>query len=104
MAGSSCCDPLECLQGSLLLWLLLLGLLLQFVVSQGGLDGVFCQHGAVQFHRRQAELLGDVGVFDGQGVLHLKCGGVKYSFSELDLAERGQNTPQDRLSEGTPAT
>jgi hypothetical protein len=58
----------------------------------------------VQFHRRQAELLGDVGVFDGQGFLHLKCGGVKYSFSELDLAERGQNTPQDRLSEGTPAT
>jgi hypothetical protein len=44
VAGSSCCDWLECLQGSLLLWLLLLGLLLQFVVSQGGLDGVFCQH------------------------------------------------------------
>lgn len=44
VAGSSCCDRLECLQGSLLLWLSLLGLLLQFVVSQGGLDGVFCQH------------------------------------------------------------
>lgn len=64
---------------------------------RGGLTG------AVQFHGRQAELLGDVCVFDGQGFLHLKCRGEKSSFSERDLAEGGQNTPQDRLSEETPA-
>lgn len=28
--------------------------------------------GAVQLHGRQAQLLGDVCVFDGQGFLHLK--------------------------------
>lgn len=28
--------------------------------------------GAVQFHRREAQLLGDVCVFDGQGFLHLR--------------------------------
>lgn len=61
--------------------------------------------GAVQFHRRQTELLGDVGIFDGEGFLHLKClCGGKYSFSELEIGEGGQNTPQDRLSEETPAT
>lgn len=35
---------LELLQGSLLLWLFLLRFLFQFVVSQGGLDGVLRQH------------------------------------------------------------
>lgn len=33
--------PLELLQGSLLLWLSLLGFLFQFVIGQGGLDGIF---------------------------------------------------------------
>ena len=56
--------------GSFLLGLFFLGFLFQFVISQGSLDGILGQHGAVQFHRRQAELLGDVCVFDGQGFLH----------------------------------
>lgn len=41
--------------------------------------------GAVQFHRRQTELLGDVGVFDGQGFLHLKCVCVGESTVSVNL-------------------
>lgn len=68
------CGPFEAsiTRRSFLLGLSCFGFLFQFVISQGGLDGVFSQHGAVQFHRREAQLLGDVCVFDGQGFLHLR--------------------------------
>src|ERR1051326_9092243 len=44
-----------------------LGLLL--VVTDGGLDGVFGEHAAVDLHRRQAQLIDDVGVLDFQRFL-----------------------------------
>lgn len=46
--------------------------------------------GAVQFHRRQAELLGDVCVFDGQGFLHLKCEGKRAVLVNLTLLRVGR--------------
>lgn len=46
--------------------------------------------GAVQFHRWQAEFLGDVCVFDGQGLLHLKCRGEKRSLVNLTLLWAGR--------------
>ena len=33
------------------------------------LDGILCQHAAVQLHRRQAEVLGDLAVLDCQDVI-----------------------------------
>jgi len=35
---------------------------LDFIVVEGGLDGVLGQHGAVEFNRRQAQFLGNVRV------------------------------------------
>ena len=37
-------------------------------VADGGADGVLCQHRAVDLHRRERELLDDVGVGDGEGL------------------------------------
>ena len=44
--------------------------LFEFVVSQGGLDGLSGQCGVVQFHREKAEFLGGICVLHGLGVLH----------------------------------
>ena len=52
------------------LFLLVLFFLFEFVVSQGGLDGLSGQCGVVQFHRQKAEFLGGICVLHGQGVLH----------------------------------
>ena len=51
-------------------FLLILGLLLRLVVLQRRLDGVFCQHGAMELDRRQGELLGDVRVLDASCFVH----------------------------------
>ena len=56
--------------------------------------------GAVQFHRREAQLLGDVCVFDGQGFLHLRQTGQMGSFSD---ALSGGSEEQTLLSWGSPA-
>src|SRR2546425_8314533 len=39
------------------------------VIRQCGLDGVFGQHGAMDLHRRQVQLLHDVGVLDLKGLI-----------------------------------
>ena len=51
-------------------FLLILGLLLRLVVLQRSLDGVLCQHGAMELDRRQGELLGDVRVLDAGRFVH----------------------------------
>ena len=97
--GLAACGPSKHHWGSFLLGLFCFGFCFQFVISQGGL-GVFSQHGAVQFHRREAQLLGDVRVFDGQGFLHLRQTGQMGSFSD---ALSGGSEEQTLLSWGSPA-
>lgn len=74
---SSCirrgCDPLDLNLGHpgcrthAQIRLLRLGVL-GVVVADRRFDSVFGQHGAVQFHGRQAQLLGNLGVLDARGL------------------------------------
>src|ERR1700739_998856 len=48
----------------------LAGFLLLLPIADGGADGVFRQHGAVDFHGRKRKFLHDIHVLDGESLVN----------------------------------